>query len=180
MNKKLIVIINGPAGVGKDTLINEFAKTTNISVYNYSTIGYFKEIAKKDFNWDGIKNEKGRKLLSEIKRIAVEYNDLSIEMTMEKIRHLSDVEYKNDLVMFIHIREKEETKKLMNKLKEEGYNVTSLYVHTTREIEAFNNNYSDEYAADWKKACKDYEMFLVNDDLDETVKTLSSFINIRL
>ena len=53
MNKKLIVVINGPAGVGKDTMIEEYAKRTKNSVYNYSTIyDYFKEIAKKDFGWN--------------------------------------------------------------------------------------------------------------------------------
>lgn len=180
MNKKLIVVINGPAGVGKDTLIEEYAKKTKNSIYNYSTIDYFKEIAKKDFGWNGIKDEKGRRLLSEIKRISVEYNDFPTELTMKKIRALSEIEYKNDVVMFVHIREQEETKKLINNLLKENYNAKSLYIYTTREIESVKSNNSDDYASDWRNGLNDYNALIVNDDLDCAVDELSKIIDLYM
>ena len=180
MNKKLIVVINGPAGVGKDTMIEEYAKRTKNSVYNYSTIDYFKEVAKKDFGWNGIKDEKGRRLLSEIKRISVEYNDFPTELAMKKIRTLSEIEYKNDVVMFVHIREQEETKKLIDNLLKENYNTKSLYIYTTREIESVKSNNSDDYASDWRNGLNDYNALIVNDDLDCAVDELSEIIDLYM
>ena len=180
MNKKLIVVINGPAGVGKDTMIEEYAKRTKNSVYNYSTIDYFKEVAKKDFGWSGIKDEKGRRLLSEIKRISVEYNDFPTELAMKKIRILSEIEYKNDVVMFVHIREQKETKKLIDNLLKENYNAKSLYIYTTREIESVKSNNSDDYASDWRNGLNDYNALIVNDDLDCAVDELSKIIDLYM
>lgn len=180
MKNKLIVIINGPAGAGKDTLIDEYSKRTRNSVYNYSTIDYFKEVAKRDFGWNEEKNEKGRKLLSEIKRIAVEYNNLPTEITMKKVNQFYDMEYQNNAIMFIHVREKEETDKLIKRLTNEGFLVTSVYVYTTREIDKFYNNDSDSYASDFRNGLNDYKCFITNDDLDESVERLSEFINLCL
>ena len=177
LNKKLIIIINGPAGVGKDTLIEEYSKRTKNSVYNYSSIDYFKDIAKKVFYWDGIKNEKGRKLLSDIKAIASEYNDLPTEITLNKIEQFYDVPYKNDAVMFVHIREKDETDKLIKRLKEKDMPVKTMFIYTSREIEGFKDNKSDEYSSDWRNGLNDYNVLMYNDDLDYAVDEMSSIID---
>ena len=177
LNKKLVVIINGPAGVGKDTMIEEYSKRTKNSVYNYSSIDYFKEIAKRDFYWDGKKNEEGRKLLSNIKAIASEYNDLPTEITVRKIEQFYDMPYKNDAVMFVHIREKEETEKLVKRLVEKNIPVKTMFVYTSREIESFTNNKSDEYSSDWKNGLSNYNALFYNDDLDFAVDTMSEIID---
>lgn len=180
LNKKLIVIINGPAGVGKDTMIEEYSKRTKNSVYNYSSIDYFKEVAKRDFCWDGKKNEKGRKLLSNIKAIAYEYNDLPTEITVRKVEQFYDMSYKNDAVMFVHIREKDETDKLVKRLEEKCIPVKTIFIYTTREIESFKNNKSDEYSSDWRNGLNDYDILIVNDDLDAAVNEMSSIIDLYM
>ena len=72
MNKK-IVIINGSGGVGKDTFVDFCKEFTNVR--NISSVDKVKEAAKILVNWNGEKDEKSRKLLSDLKRISVEYND---------------------------------------------------------------------------------------------------------
>ena len=177
LNKKLIIIINGPAGVGKDTLIEEYSKRTKNSVYNYSSIDYFKEIAKRDFFWDGKKDEQGRKLLSNIKAIASEYNDLPTEITVKKVEQFYDMPYKNDAVMFVHIREKDETDKLIKRLKEKDMPVKTMFIYTSREIEGFKDNKSDEYSSDWRNGLNDYNVLMYNDDLDYAVNEMSNIID---
>lgn len=76
MNKK-IFILNGAAGVGKDTfadILNEF-----IPVSHYSSVSKVKRIAKL-CGWNGMsKTEKDRKFLSDLKCLTTEYCDMSFE-----------------------------------------------------------------------------------------------------
>ena len=76
-----IVIINGMARCGKDTFMEMCSKIVPIRAY--STIDYFKKVAKEQFKWDEEKNEKGRKLLSDLKIAAINYNNLPVNMFCE-------------------------------------------------------------------------------------------------
>ena len=98
--KKLIVVINGRGGVGKDTLCDVVGQRFN--TFNVSSITPIKEIAW-ELGWDNVKDEKGRKFLSDLKAVTMEYNpDFFIDYLIEKVKtfYLSD-----DSVMFVHIRE---------------------------------------------------------------------------
>ena len=86
---KLIVVINGKGGVGKDTLCDFIAKRHR--VMNVSAITKVKEIAKIA-GWDGEKDEKGRKLLSDMKRAFVEYGDLPTKYLLENVNDIREVE----------------------------------------------------------------------------------------
>lgn len=98
--KKLIVVINGRGGVGKDTLCDVVGQ--RFKTFNVSSITPIKEVAW-ELGWDNIKDEKGRKFLSDLKAITMQYNpDFFIDYLIEKVKsfYLSD-----DEVMFVHIRE---------------------------------------------------------------------------
>ena len=69
---KAVIVINGAGGVGKDTLCDLAAK--HFKVRNISTITPIKELASM-CGWDGRKDDKSRKFLSDMKRLTVEYND---------------------------------------------------------------------------------------------------------
>lgn len=100
---KPIYIINGSAGVGKDTFVNMCDIYTK--VLNYSSIDKVKEIARM-IGWDGSKDEVSRKLLSDLKILTTEYNDMpfnAMRMQVEFYR-----ENNNYKAMFLHIREPEE------------------------------------------------------------------------
>ena len=97
--KKIVIIINGTGGVGKDTIctmVSLHYKTVNIS-----SIDPIKKIAL-EVGWKGEKNEKGRKLLSDLKTICTAYNDLSFNYI--KSCYECFLQDKNE-VMFVHIRE---------------------------------------------------------------------------
>ena len=78
--KKQIVIINGSAGVGKDTFVNLVSKY--VPTMNYSSIARINEIAK-ECGWNGKKTEKDRKFLSDLKILCSKYNDLPM-LSMRK------------------------------------------------------------------------------------------------
>lgn len=66
-----IILISGKAGVGKTTAANELkeyldSKRFGIFVVKDSFARGVKEVAKKDYGWNGVKDSKGRKLLQDV------------------------------------------------------------------------------------------------------------------
>lgn len=110
---KYIFVTNGMARSGKDTfaaLMNEFVPTKK-----YSSIDYIKEIAKL-CGWDGQKNERSRKFLSDLKVLTSQYNDLPFKMIQKQIQEFHKNKKYN--VLLIDIREPEEIRKLCDKYKD--------------------------------------------------------------
>ena len=70
--RKIVFVINGAGGVGKDTLCDLAAK--HFKVYNVSSIDPIKEIAAMT-GWKGEKTDKARKYLSDLKALTINYND---------------------------------------------------------------------------------------------------------
>lgn len=71
-----IILLNGSAQAGKDTFadfMHELAPKYKRIVVHISTITKIKQIAKQHFNWDSIKDDRGRKLLSDLERARIEY-----------------------------------------------------------------------------------------------------------
>lgn len=106
--KKLAIVINGAGGVGKDTLCELAAK--HFKVKNISSITPIKNIAAL-CGWDGKKDNKARKFLSDLKKLCVEYNDYPTLWAKEQYNEFlgSDEE-----IMFVHIREPEEIQKFVD------------------------------------------------------------------
>lgn len=110
MNKN-IVVINGTGGSGKDTFV-EFAAHYG-KIQNFSSIDKVKDIAKI-VGWDGGKTEKDRKFLSDLKRLTTEYNDMSFHSVEHAIKKF---QVSSASVLFIHIREPEEIKRVVERFK---------------------------------------------------------------
>ena len=104
---KLVIVINGAGGVGKDTLC-DIAKE-HFRIKNVSSITPIKEIAAL-CGWDGGKDDKARKFLSDLKRLTVEYNDFPTLWLMERY---SEFLSSDEEIMFVHIREGEEIEKFV-------------------------------------------------------------------
>ena len=100
---KEIVVINGSGGVGKDTFVQFCGEYT--SIMNISSVDKVKEAAKVLAGWNGEKDEKSRKFLSDLKELGIEYNDAPFKY----ISNMAE-EFKNSdkQIMFVHIREFEE------------------------------------------------------------------------
>lgn len=121
--KKLIVIINGKGGAGKDTCIDEISKY--YKTMNVSSITPVKEAAKM-LGWKGDKELKSRKFLSDLKLLSTRYNDFPMAYVLSKI---SEFKSSDNWLMFIHMREPEEINKLMDKIgSDDGINVVTLLV----------------------------------------------------
>ena len=70
MRKKLIVVMNGKGGVGKDTLCDSLRE--KYRVMNISAIDPIKEIARQ-YGWNGEKDDRARLFLAELKQALTDY-----------------------------------------------------------------------------------------------------------
>ena len=78
---KNIIIINGTGGAGKDTFVSFCSEVEK--VLNVSTVDKVKEAAKILVGWNGEKDEVSRKLLVDLKRLSIEYNDAPTKYILE-------------------------------------------------------------------------------------------------
>jgi len=106
--KKVAIVINGAGGVGKDTLCELAAN--HFKVKNISSITPIKEIAAL-CGWDGTKDNKARKFLSDLKNLCVEYNNYP---TVWAKAQYEEFLVTDEEIMFVHIREPEEIKKFVD------------------------------------------------------------------
>ena len=156
---KKIVVINGTGGCGKDTFVELCSKY--ISVYNFSSIDKVKEIAKI-IGWTGTKHDKDRKFLSDLKKLTTEYNDMSFESIKEAINIFNNNNFE---LMFIHIREPEEIKRVVEEFK-----AYSLLIKRKNQ-ELIKTNYSDASVFNY-----DYDYIIENTTLEEYEKKAINFI----
>ena len=87
MNKK-VIIINGTGGSGKDTFVEfcaEFARVTNIS-----SVDPAKAAAKVLVGWEGEKDDKARKLLVDLKKLSIDYNDAPAKYIKSKYEEFKE------------------------------------------------------------------------------------------
>ena len=149
-----VVVINGIATVGKDKFIEFYEKHSPAKIINISTIDEVKSIAMK-MGWDGTKDDKSRKFLSDLKDLWTEYNDGIFKSVVDYINKFHGV------VIFVHCREPKEISKFKNKFKE---NCVTLLVK--RECIHVPDNHADREVENYE-----YDMTLFNNgtlqDLEE-------------
>jgi dephospho-CoA kinase len=146
-----IVVINGPAGAGKDLFVTfcaQFLGTDKIK--NYSTVDYVKAIAAQ-IGWDGTKDLKNRKFLSDLKDVLTEWDDIPYRRTKIEITEFQDKlnalgeEYDTNGVMFIHCREPEE----IARFKAE-YGAQTVLVRRESAENQEVSNHADERVFEYK------------------------------
>ena len=129
---KEIVVINGSGGVGKDTFVQFCGEY--VPIMNISSVDKVKEAAKVLAGWNGEKDEKSRKFLSDLKELGIEYNDAPFKY----ISNMAEEFKKSDKqIMFVHVRESEEIEKCKKCL-----NAKTLLI-TNKNVAAINTNISD-------------------------------------
>ena len=106
--KKVVIVINGSGGVGKDTLCHMAEK--EYRVRNISSITPIKELAAA-CGWKGEKTDRARRFLSDLKLLTVRYNDFPTNWVVgEYEKFLKSAEE----IMFVHIREGAEIRKFVD------------------------------------------------------------------
>lgn len=144
---KRVFIINGSGGVGKDTFIELVSRYAEVR--NYSSVDEVKRIARYA-GWDNNKDEKGRKLLSDLKDALTEYGDIPFNYLRKCVNgfHLD----KTSEFCFLHIREPKE----IQRAKEEFDAITVLV--TRDNIEHITSNHADGQVLHY-----DYDIHIKND-----------------
>ena len=148
--KKIAIVINGRGGVGKDTLCELASR--HFRVKNISSVTPIKEIAAM-CGWDGRKDPKSRKFLSDLKQLCVEYNDFPTNWAYEEYLEFlsSDKE-----VFFVHIREGSEIRKFIDRT--DGRAVALLVRGGARMMGGALGNASDDEVENFS-----YNYYYTND-----------------
>lgn len=160
LNKKIVIIINGKGGAGKDTVCEITAQHYRTKIV--SAITPIKEIAYK-YGWNGEKDKKSRRFLSELKRVFIEYNDLPnryLEKEYQKFKQ-SDFD-----ILFVHIRENDQIDDFRRRVS--GLCVT-LLVRSPKidgNLEEYGN-YSDDHVEDYK-----YDYYFINGAKKEEIESV--------
>lgn len=131
------VIINGTGSAGKDEFIKK-CKIFDDSVETISTIDYVKSLAKHA-GWDGKKDDRGRRFLSDLKDALIRYDDSPFKQT------ISNAKAFDNKTVFIHCREPDEILKLKNELSATTLLITNKSVDGTIENHADKDVFSYEY-----------------------------------
>ena len=130
---KEIVVINGSGGVGKDTFVQFCGEY--VPIMNISSVDKVKEAAKVLAGWNGEKDEKSRKFLSDLKELGIEYNDAPFKY----ISNMAEEFKKSDRqIMFVHVRESEEIEKCKKCLNAKTLLITNI---SDRDVDKYEYDY---------------------------------------
>ncbi len=162
--RKLVMVINGKGGVGKDTLCELAAN--HFKIMNISSITPVKEIAALA-GWDGKKDDKSRKFLSDLKLLFVEYNDFPTLWCKERY---SEFLTSDSDILFVHIREPREIEKFVCATDQKAK--TLLVRAGARMARHSYGNASDDDVENYE-----YDYYFDNDkSLDEAERDFVAFL----
>lgn len=171
--KTLILVVNGKPESGKDTFaanIKNFYFRQNFLINNISTIDHIKLIAKLHFNWDGVKDYKGRKLLSDLKDASTNYNEGPFITVINTINDYINAHDDYNHIWIVHSREPEDIQRFVDYYKDKCRTVL-----IKREI---NQNIIQSNHADENVDYFDYNYTIENNGLLEDFNnTCVNFIN---
>lgn len=161
--KKLVMVINGAGGVGKDTLCDLAAKHYRIK--NISSITPIKDLAARA-GWDGSKDDRSRKFLADLKALLVAYNDYPTVWALSEYKEFLT---SDDEIMMVHIREPEEIAKFVRAT--DGKARTMLVRAGERMKRAAYGNAADDGVENYY-----YDYYFDNDKpLDEAEANITEF-----
>lgn len=162
--KKIVIIINGTGGAGKDTLCEIAAKHYKTS--NISSITPIKKIAREN-GWNGEKDAKSRKFLADLKQLFAEYNDLPTRYLFDQYRLFLE---SDDELLFAHIREKAEIDKFKDLVDTP---CVTLLVERKSDKEEKWGNASDDEVRDY-----DYDFVFENDGtIEDAERDFTAFLD---
>jgi len=137
-----VLIINGAPRSGKDTFIDCMQEITD--TVRYSSIDWVKEKAKL-LGWDGKKNAKGRRFLSDIKNATTEYNNTPFKEIIKQFDCYPSAQFK---FICVNIREPSEIKKLVSYCKNKNIECFTIRIvndEAEKKAKAFSNTGDNGY-----------------------------------
>ncbi len=154
-----IIVINGCGGAGKDSFIERCMESDKYEVYNISSITFVKKIAEIA-GWDGKKDARGRKFLSDLKDAMTEYNDIPFKRVLSTINDILfsyrqfDMDTSN-VIFFVQSREPKEIERW-----KKDYNARTLLI---RRPQAEKKQFTNHADIDVFEYDYDYEYWNIND-----------------
>ena len=144
---KYIFVVNGLPHSGKTEFENMVAKYAKTEIL--SSVDFVKEVAKFA-GWDGVKDDRGRLFLSQLKSIMTIYDDIPFKIMKKKVKEFrkSDSE-----ILFLDIREIDEIKRAVRK-----FGAQTILVKRPNNRNLISND-SDRYVE-----CYDNYTYLLNND----------------
>lgn len=167
---KRIIIINGKGGAGKDFLCETTKKLYKVEIV--SSIEPIKSIARQ-IGWNGIKDDKSRKFLSELKRLCIEYNDFPTHYLIGEVMKFLEGEKE---ILFVQIREPSEIDKFKD-VVEQRFKIVcnTLLIKRADESKEWGNK-SDDNVDDY-----DYDNIYINKlPKEQAEKDFIEFLSTRL
>lgn len=134
---KSVIVINGQGQSGKDTVCGFVAE--EYKARSISEITPIKELAKIA-GWNGEKDDRSRKMLSDLKMLFVEYNDLPFNYAIKEIKKFLN---SDDEILFIHIRECEEIEKIVKNSPVKTYTLLMKRTDEAYKQRVFGNASDD-------------------------------------
>lgn len=147
---KNLLIINGQATGGKDLFCNILSEISSLPTTTYSIIDYAKEVANISLGWDGIKDEKGRRLLADLNDIMMEYNELPFKKIHKEVAWMDIMN--EEYTFMLHMRKPKEIRKIVGYYQERKYNVITIFINNEKKERKWNNEADDgvfDYKYDW-------------------------------
>lgn len=160
-----IFVLNSYPTAGKDTFV-DILNARHEGIFKLSSVDFVKELARHA-GWDGTKNEKNRKFLSDLKDLLTEWNDVPYWDICSKIE---EIEWHNQtdkpIFIFIMVREPKEIQKMVDRLGAKTIFINRAILrkvphlnHADSEVENFN-----------------YDYYINNDsDIDDLIETAEEF-----
>lgn len=165
-DNKLVIIINGKGGCGKDSLIEGLKGF--FSVRNISSIDPIKKIARKN-GWNGNKDNRSRKFLSDLKEAFTNFNDLPYKYLKRETRRFLMFD---ETVMFVHIRESSNIDKYREYLKNNKIRSITLLVKRDITDDRDYGNRSDDSVDNY-----DYSYVFHNEEnLSKSIENFRRFV----
>lgn len=145
--QKLVIIINGKGGSGKDTICDVLAR--HYPIRNTSTITKVKTAARI-LGWDCGKTYDDRKFLSDLKDLWTKYNDGPFNYAFNVYKIFMDTSAVRNRILIIHVREPEEIKKLKTAIEKDGRVPCKTLLITSKRTENLSYaNHADDMVNDY-------------------------------
>ena len=165
-----IIIVNGKGGSGKDTFeeyFRDFAELCGNKVYKTSMVRTVKNIAQL-CGWQGGKDDKDRKFLSDLKMLLDDYNNFAFESVVNDILRAEKEHYD---YIFIDAREPRD----IDRLKGISLNCYTVLITRKETTNKVYGNDADDCVFDYN-----YDYVVSNnstlDELKDSARTLFGII----
>ena len=124
LRSKLVIVINGKGGVGKDTICELTGQL--FYVKTISSITPIKEIAVQ-CGWKGEKDIRARRFLADLKQLLIAYNDFPNQYLVREVQSFQTDPGADNL--FVHIREADPIRGF---LRRAGGKTVALLIRSSR------------------------------------------------